>query len=99
MVKTPARSQFRRDFASRIKRLREKRGLSQADVALLLRIGYFAYKKAELRGSFDADLLLPLADILRVDVMYLLTGSGKNTLDTDSPNPRPKRNTARTSAT
>ena len=84
MAKSAARSQFRRIFANRIKRLREQRGLSQSDVALRLRIGLEAYKKAEQRGSLAVDLLLPLADILDVEVNYLLTGR-------DSPKPRPKK--------
>jgi len=58
-----------------IKRLREKKGLTQAEIADMLGISSKAVSRWETgKGLPDISLIEPLSDILSVSVMELMTG-------------------------
>ena len=58
----------------RIFHIRKLRGYSQADMARMLNMRVSTYSQAERKGRIKVDFLVKIADVLEVDVGYLLTG-------------------------
>lgn len=62
-------------FAKRIARLRVKRGLTQKDVALALKVPLSTYKEWEYGRSVQGEkIYVDLAEILQISLRRLLTG-------------------------
>ncbi len=73
----PARSK-KTDFAKRLSRLREARGLSQREIARRLGIAQSSYANWErFNVALKPEQLIRLAEILKVDVAELFTARGE----------------------
>ena len=71
----------------RIFHIRKLRGYSQADMARMLNMRVSTYSQAERKGRIKVDFLVKIADVLEVDVGYLLTGKENKVCDGEIPVP------------
>lgn len=63
-------------FGQRIRILRQKRGLTQAQMSAALHINIYHFGRIEQgKRGVSIDLLLDIATILKVSMDYLITGS------------------------
>jgi transcriptional regulator with XRE-family HTH domain len=68
------RSTFDAALCQRVAELRKATGMNQVQMAAALGIGYRRYQHFEYYQALPAELILPFADLVGVDVRELLTG-------------------------
>ena len=68
----------RQDFACRLREARERRGLTQADVARALKVGQSRVSEAERLGTSLVRRIDQVAKLLKVRSDWLLWGDGPN---------------------
>lgn len=74
MCDHPAPSDFARRFCDRVRRAREARGLTQAEMAQALGIRLKTYEKYETRSPLRHHLIEPFAAITGTEVERLFEG-------------------------
>lgn len=67
----------------RIFHIRKLKGYTQADMARTLNMRLSTYAQAERKGKIKTDFLVKIADVLEVDVGYLLTGKENKVCDSE----------------
>ena len=76
------------NLGGRLRQARERRGLTQEQLAVLAHTNQANISALESRDSKKAELLFEFAEALGVNPRWLLTGSGDSWLDKDQA-PRP----------
>lgn len=61
-------------ISARLREAREKAGLTQQDLAAILRVGHEAYRKYETRSAFPAALVAEFCLVTTTEIEWLLTG-------------------------
>lgn len=70
----PAEKSFNAALRKRLRELRERRGLTQAEMAIALGIETDRYRKYETRSVIPAFFMLRVAIVCQSSVEYLVTG-------------------------
>jgi DNA-binding XRE family transcriptional regulator len=90
----PKDAAFNQSMAERVKLARERAGLTQGEVAQILKISQTGYSHYEVRPGEEAPTLMPhqyiedFCVLTRVSVEWLITGKGSMARSSDHPSKR-----------